>query len=91
ALNNKLVAAGNVTAKNSWDALQRFEYGMGLGIGLDIWRFQVIGRYNWNFGSLYAPGQTVDGTFPELVRGAFDKSSFGGITLSIAFLFGGGR
>lgn len=96
ALNNKLVSCGqtagnSVTVKNSWDAVQRFEYGLGVGIGLDIWRFQVIGRYNWNFGSVYAPGLTAGEHFPELVKGAFDSSHFGGITLSIAFLFGEGR
>ncbi|MCM1503197.1 MAG: PorT family protein [Bacteroidales bacterium] len=93
AMNNKLVKTGSsdLTSRNSWNAINRFEYGLGLGIGLDIWRFQVIGRYNWNFGSIYAPGQVVDGDFPSLVKGAFDNSSFGGITLSIAFLFGGGR
>lgn len=96
ALNNKLVSCGqpageSVTVKNSWDAVQRFEYGLGVGVGLDIWRFQVIGRYNWNFGSVYTHSQTAEGRFPELVKGAFESSHFGGITLSIAFLFGGGR
>lgn len=76
--------------KNTWDGIQRLEYGLGLGIGLDIWRFQVIGRYNWNFGSLF----DASGKLPsaEEVRlntesALFDGANFGGVTLSVAFLF----
>lgn len=90
AVSNKFSAPGVEPVRNNWKdyALQRFEYGMGLGIGLEIWRFQVIGRYNWNFGSLYdAKVQNTDG----LIKNAFDGKNFGGITLSVAFLFGGGR
>lgn len=96
ALNNKLVKSGpdvgNTTDKNTWSGsgLRRFEYGLGLGVGLEIWRFQVIGRYNWNFGSIYKGG-SEDNDFSSLLKGAFDDRNFGGITLSVAFLFGGGR
>ena len=27
-------------------------WGTGVGGGLDIWRFQVAARYNWNFGPM---------------------------------------
>ena len=32
-----------------WDKTDRFEYGVGFGGGLQIWRFQLSARYNWNF------------------------------------------
>lgn len=32
--------------------LDRFQYGLGLGGGLDIWHFQLVCRYNWNFGGV---------------------------------------
>ena len=69
----------------SWDILQRLEYGVGLGVGLDIWKFQVIGRYNWNFGPLFTP----EGDLPEVdgIRQKFNTTNFGGVTLSVAFLF----
>lgn len=93
ALNNKV--SGVVESKNDWKnvALNRLEYGLGLGIGLEIWRFQVIGRYNWNFGSLYdvkAVTDQVQGASDTagLVKDVFSKNNFGGITLSVAFLFG---
>lgn len=61
---------------NDWDSLQRLEYGLGVGIGLDIWKFQVIGRYNWNFGPLF----NATGIIPA-------NANFGGMNLSVAFLF----
>ena len=76
--------------KNQWGGLNRLEYGLGLGIGLDVWKLQVIGRYNWNFGSLL----DADGNLPDVENvlanvksSVFDGKNFGGITLSVAFLF----
>lgn len=66
---------------NTWDGMQRLEYGLGLGIGLDVWKLQIIGRYNWNFGQLF----TATGGFPESVN--LSDKNFGGMTLSVAFLF----
>lgn len=57
----------------TWDGFQRLEYGMGLGVGLDIWKLQLVGRYNWNFGPLYSA--------------AGDDYNFGGVTLSLSYLF----
>ena len=30
----------------------RFEYGLGIGLGINIWKLQVTGKYNWNFGRI---------------------------------------
>ena len=32
--------------------LHRFEYGLGLGLGINVWKLQVTGKYNWNFGQI---------------------------------------
>ena len=29
----------------------KFQYGLGLGLGLDISKFQITAKYNWDFGS----------------------------------------
>lgn len=91
ALNNQLSGAGLSSQTNSWTGLNRFEYGLGVGIGLELWRFQVIGRYNWSFGSLADAAEDMQGGFGPYVRQAFSASNFRGITLSLAFLFGGGK
>ncbi len=65
--------------------LQRMEYGLGLGGGLEIWRLQLTCRYNWNFGPLFNGDGRLDF---QHVEEAFDGRNFGGVTLSLAFLFG---
>lgn len=78
---NKYVAGG-VTLWNDWSGLDRWEYGLGAGIGLDIWKFQLIARYNWNLGAL-----TKDSTLSDLAETFAGKINFGGVTLSLAFMF----
>lgn len=81
-LNNKFwsTAAGEVY--NSWGGVSRWEYGIGAGLGFDIWKFQLIARYNWNLGSL-----SLDSTLSEIANVFRDDTNFGGVTLSLAFLF----
>ena len=61
-----------------------FEYGVGLGAGLNVWKLQAIVRYNWNFGTL---GKLSD--FKDLQIGDFktENETFGGISVSVAFFF----
>ena len=63
--------------KGDWKDLRRFEYGLGLGGGLEIWKFQFTCRYHWNLGNLAAA---------ESVK-AVTKTNFNGVTLSVALLF----
>ena len=71
---------------NSWGDLRnvwnnaggRWEYGVGLGGGLQVWRFQINARYNWTFGEIL-PSQKV--------KGLLDKADFSGVTLSLAYFF----
>jgi hypothetical protein len=90
ALSNNFLATVSdfsLSAKG-WKDKQRFEYGLGLGAGLNVWKLQLIARYNWNFGSLY----NVEGwddikqhlNKDELSIG---NENFGGVTLSLAFFF----
>ena len=71
---------GDVT--NLWDGLTHWEYGVGTGIGLDIWKFQLIARYNWNLGSI-----SRESTLTDVAQAFRDGTNFGGFTLSLAFLF----
>lgn len=88
-LNNKLSMVGTEVIKNAWseNGLSRWEYGIGVGIGLEIWKFQVIGRYNWNFGSLMDFKSDIDGGVGSALKNTFERGKFGGFTLTAAILF----
>ncbi len=82
ALNNDIrhaSARGVVeTMKNKWDGINRLEYGLGIGGGLEIWKIQVVARYNWNFGQLFETRSRAI---------SFNDKNFGGVTLTAAILF----
>ena len=61
-----------------------FEYGVGLGAGLNVWKLQAVVRYNWNFGTL---GKLAD--FKDLGLGDFktENETFGGVSVSLAYFF----
>ncbi|MBO8484255.1 MAG: PorT family protein [Bacteroidetes bacterium] len=94
-LNNRMDAyidgiLPSVQVKNEWSELNRFEYGLGVGVGIEVWKFQVIGRYNWNFGSLYArdDASEPDTYLVGMMRNAFSNGhNLGGFTLSLSLLF----
>lgn len=71
---------------DSWEGKKRFEYGVGIGAGVNVWRLQLIARYNWNFGSLYnvKGWDDIKDHIPDLKRGS---EHFGGVTLSLAYMF----
>ncbi|MBO8478269.1 MAG: PorT family protein [Bacteroidetes bacterium] len=76
--------------RNDWSELNRWEYGLGVGVGIEIWKFQVIGRYNWNFGSLYGhdDASEPDTSLVGIMREAFSRGhNLGGFTLSVSLLF----
>ena len=67
------------------DSLNRLEYGVGVGVGLDVWRLQLIARYNWNFGPILNQDDYVN--FDIIPDAGFGKNNFRGVTLSLALLF----
>ena len=76
--------------KNEWDGLNRIEYGLGLGLGLEVWKIQVVGRYNWNFGNLFHSNGEVsalDEFMGKARSAALNDKNFGGVTISVAILF----
>lgn len=61
-----------------------FDYGLGVGAGLNVWKLQVIVRYNWNFGVL---GSLKDFTGVDLGDLNAENETFGGISVNVAFFF----
>ena len=68
--------------KNAWDYGNRWEYGIGLGGGLEIWKLQVVARYNWDFAPFVKPE-----AFAQFGQAVKESMKFGGVTLSLALLF----
>ena len=71
-------AQGNSYA---WNNVNRFEYGVGAGLGVQLWRFQLTAQYNWSFGRL-GSGNIAD----ETLRTLFSESNFSGYTISLAVM-----
>ena len=64
-----------------WSNINRFEYGIGAGLGIQLWHFQIIAQYNWNFGGVASASAGKE--FREL----FSAANFGGYTVSLAIVF----
>ncbi|MGN0190262.1 MAG: porin family protein [Candidatus Cryptobacteroides sp.] len=89
ALNNRY-RYGDEKFKNDWTGLQRWEYGVGVGAGVEIWHFQISARYNWNLGSMFDAKQEITDAgalVNKLKDSVGNKGNFGGVTLSLAVLF----
>ena len=81
---------GGGDLENLWnsESLNKLECGVGLGAGIDIWHFQVVCRYNWNFGGLMKTSEMVDNGLGALdVYKTLKNANFGGVTLSLAYFF----
>lgn len=61
-----------------------FEYGLGVGAGLNVWKIQAIVRYNWNFGVL---GSLKDFTGIQVGNLTPEDQTYGGISVHLAFFF----
>lgn len=82
---------GGITPfKNEWEGINRFEYGLGVGGGLDITRhFQLSVKYYWNFNSNFNNGTLKDAAevFKNIAGAIKDKTQFNGLQVSAAILF----
>lgn len=81
--------AGETVKTSSFEkaGLSRWEYGLGLGAGVEVWRFQVSAKYFWNFGSLYSSDGELN-QVGQTIKSAFkDGRNFNGVTISLAYMF----
>ncbi len=93
AVSNKFKADLSIAEieNDTWKGKQRFEYGLGLGAGVNVWKLQVIARYCWNFGALYQGDDIVDW---DSIKDHLNKDelstnskNYGGINICVAFFF----
>ncbi len=85
---SRMWADGIPAQKGVWDGVNRFEYGIGIGIGLEIWRLQVSARYFWNFGDLRKSEVERSKDFATNINSVFNGNNFRGIMLSAAIFLG---
>ncbi|MCK9304147.1 MAG: porin family protein [Bacteroidales bacterium] len=64
-----------------FDDINRFDYGIGLGAGIDIWKLQIVGKYNWGLGKLQSAGAQWD------QAETYKNATLQGFQLSVALLF----
>ncbi len=64
-----------------FDDINRFDYGIGLGAGIDIWKIQIVGKYNWGLGKL----QTAESNWDQAET--YKNATLQGFQLSVAILF----
>jgi hypothetical protein len=76
--------ANILTLKEELTGKNAFDYGLGVGAGLDIWKFQAIVRYNWNFGVL---GSLKDFTGINVGDLKSEHETFGGVSVHLAYFF----
>lgn len=72
------LAKGDWLTDVPWEDINRFDYGLSLGAGIEIWKLQVSGKYSWSFGHPFH----IDSDDRQL-----DDANFRGFELSVAFLF----
>ena len=71
---NRIMNGDNVVQKNTHhheDNSLPFEFGVGVGGGIDIWKLRIVARYNWNLDSLYKDDEfaTIFGSKDNKFRG----------------------
>jgi hypothetical protein len=65
---------------DKWTDINRFSYGAGLGVGIQLWALQVTAQYTWNLGQL--------AKFRDTSLSDFNDKNFGGYVITAALMFG---
>lgn len=79
----------DINTNMQWKYLNRFEYGIGVGGGIDVWRVQIQAKYNWNLGKLLpeVPTNVVTDTYTKAIFDGIGNGNFRGFEISVTFLF----
>lgn len=74
-----------------WGNMNRFEYGIGVGGGIDFWRLQLQVKYNWNIGSLVRNINPVRSSGGQVgssdLLGSAGNGNFRGLEVNLVFFF----
>ena len=78
-----------ITSKNDWDVVNRLEYGLGIGAGVELFSFlQVSAKYFWNFETA-AGSDSISDAAKAWWDGAksVGKDNFTGLALTVGIFF----
>ena len=81
ALGKDFSIAGVDLGSGSWKNINRFQYGVSLGVGAQISAFQLSVRYLWDMGSI-ANFKSISATLSDI-----NKANYKGLEISLAILF----
>lgn len=75
-----------------WDGINRFQYGVGIGGGVDFWRLQLQVKYSWNIGQLIRGISQSGISYPEGTSGEGQTGSarlgnYRGLEVNLVFFF----
>ena len=65
---------------DKWANINRFSYGAGLGLGVQLWALQITAQYTWNLGQLV--------NIKDTTLGDFNDKNFGGYVVTVALMLG---
>lgn len=83
-LKNSLKVGGEeVEDEELKEIYNKLTYGVGLGVGIQIWKIQLSGRYRWNLGNV----ADIKETGLPAVSEMFDKTKINGFEIAAAILF----
>ena len=83
---NSSTAANQEQTDPGKAALNRLEYGLGVGVGLEVWRMQFAFKYFWNFGNLYK-GDKISEASSKIGDTVKGQDSFSGVSLTAGLFF----
>lgn len=71
--------------ESEYDGMKKFDYGLSVGAGLDIWKVQVMFRYNWGMANVFDLNlQDIDKDWKNV---DLATGNFNGFAISAAILF----
>lgn len=85
---SKIDVGGEISKKElANDLFSSFDYGVGLGAGVDIWKLQASLKYNWALGSFVKVNEQNTQEIIDQLGADLKGTKLSGLEVSVAFFF----
>ena len=85
---SKIDVGGEISKKElANDLFSSFDYGVGLGAGVDIWKLQASLKYNWALGSFVKVNEQNTQDIIDQLGVDLKGTKLSGLEVSVAFFF----